>query len=138
MTNEYLRVFRAFTDKNRIQILELLCGGEQCACILLDSLKISQHRRMYLCQPPSNPDRAEAAGLYCKILKGTVQASILDSQKAYSKTGSMPSEFVLRTYRHKIIYKTSNGPYKPREEHCGTFKNSICPTAAPEGFYGTK
>lgn len=53
MTDEYMRVFRAFTDKNRIQILELLCGGEQCACVLLEDLKISQptlsHHMKILC-----------------------------------------------------------------------------------------
>ena len=36
MQQDYLRVFRAFTDANRVQILELLCGGEQCACVLLE------------------------------------------------------------------------------------------------------
>ena len=54
MKNDYLRVFKAFTEKNRIQILELLCGGEQCACVLLEDLKISQptlsHHMRILCQ----------------------------------------------------------------------------------------
>ena len=40
--NEYFRVFRAFSDKNRVRILELLCNGEQCACVLLDDLSIGQ------------------------------------------------------------------------------------------------
>ncbi|HWQ79330.1 MAG TPA: metalloregulator ArsR/SmtB family transcription factor [Anaerovoracaceae bacterium] len=40
--NEYIRVFRAFTDENRVRILELLSKGEQCACILLEDLNISQ------------------------------------------------------------------------------------------------
>jgi ArsR family transcriptional regulator len=51
--NEYIRVFRAFTDENRVRILELLSKGEQCACILLDDLKISQptlsHHMKILC-----------------------------------------------------------------------------------------
>ncbi|NLM46768.1 MAG: winged helix-turn-helix transcriptional regulator [Firmicutes bacterium] len=47
MINEYLRVFRAFTDENRVRILELLSGGEQCACILLEELKISQPTLSY-------------------------------------------------------------------------------------------
>lgn len=54
MLQEYLRVFRAFTDENRMQILELLCGGEQCACVLLEHLKISQptlsHHMKILCK----------------------------------------------------------------------------------------
>jgi ArsR family transcriptional regulator len=53
MRNEYIRVFRAFTDKSRVRILELLCDGEQCACILLNDLKISQptlsHHMKILC-----------------------------------------------------------------------------------------
>ena len=31
MRSEYVRVFRAFTDENRIRILEILSEGEQCA-----------------------------------------------------------------------------------------------------------
>lgn len=47
MKNEYVRVFRAFTDESRVRVLELLCAGEQCACILLDDLKISQPTLSY-------------------------------------------------------------------------------------------
>ncbi len=53
MLNEYIRVFRAFTDENRVRILQLLCDGEQCTCILLKELKISQptlsHHMKILC-----------------------------------------------------------------------------------------
>ena len=42
MKNELQRVFRAFSDENRVRVLELLCGGEQCACILLEEMDISQ------------------------------------------------------------------------------------------------
>jgi ArsR family transcriptional regulator len=47
MRNEYVRVFRAFTDENRIRVLEILSEGEQCACVLLDELKISQPTLSY-------------------------------------------------------------------------------------------
>lgn len=54
MEQEYMRVFRAFTDKSRVRVLELLCKGEQCACVLLDDLKISQptlsHHMKILCE----------------------------------------------------------------------------------------
>lgn len=54
MKKEYLRVFRAFSDENRVQILEILCKGEQCACVLLEQLQISQptlsHHMKLLCQ----------------------------------------------------------------------------------------
>jgi ArsR family transcriptional regulator len=54
MNKEYIRVFRAFTDESRVRVLELLCDGEQCACVLLDDLKISQptlsHHMKILCE----------------------------------------------------------------------------------------
>jgi ArsR family transcriptional regulator len=53
MNNEYLRVFRAFSDINRLRILEILKDGEQCACVLLDGLNVSQptlsHHMRILC-----------------------------------------------------------------------------------------
>ena len=48
------RVFKAFCDENRLQILELLRTGEKCACVLLEDLKISQptlsHHMKILCE----------------------------------------------------------------------------------------
>lgn len=35
-------IFKAIGDENRVRILKLLLTGEKCACVLLDSLKISQ------------------------------------------------------------------------------------------------
>lgn len=40
-------VFKAFCDVNRLQILEILRSGEKCACVLLESLKISQSTLSY-------------------------------------------------------------------------------------------
>lgn len=39
---EIARIYKAFGDENRLHILELLKGGEHCACELLDELQISQ------------------------------------------------------------------------------------------------
>lgn len=36
------KVFKAFCDENRLQILELLQSGEKCACVLLEQLNIGQ------------------------------------------------------------------------------------------------
>ncbi|MDP4121097.1 MAG: metalloregulator ArsR/SmtB family transcription factor [Bacillota bacterium] len=36
------KIFKAFCDENRLQILELLQNGERCACILLEKLNICQ------------------------------------------------------------------------------------------------
>jgi ArsR family transcriptional regulator len=53
MDSEYMRVFKAFTNESRIRVLEILCNGEECACVLLDDLKISQptlsHHMKILC-----------------------------------------------------------------------------------------
>lgn len=45
MRNKYqdtARMYKAFCDENRLRILDLLKGGEHCACELLDGLQISQ------------------------------------------------------------------------------------------------
>lgn len=56
MASEYTeiaKVFKAFCDENRLQILEMLCSGEKCACKLLDELRIGQstlsHHMKILC-----------------------------------------------------------------------------------------
>ena len=50
---ETARVFKAFCDENRLQILEMLRSGEKCACKLLEELQISQstlsHHMKILC-----------------------------------------------------------------------------------------
>ena len=47
------RVFKAFCDENRLQILEMLQSGEKCDCKLLEALQISQstlsHHMKILC-----------------------------------------------------------------------------------------
>lgn len=48
------KVFKAFCDEKRLQIIELLRGGEKCACVLLNDLNISQptlsHHMKILCE----------------------------------------------------------------------------------------
>ena len=39
---ENAKVFKAFCDENRLKILEMLRGGEKCACVLLKRMDISQ------------------------------------------------------------------------------------------------
>lgn len=50
---ETARVFKAFCDENRLQILALLRSGEKCACKLLEELQIGQstlsHHMKILC-----------------------------------------------------------------------------------------
>ena len=50
MTSVYqshAKVFKAFCDDKRLQILELLRGGEKCACVLMDKLDMGQSAISY-------------------------------------------------------------------------------------------
>lgn len=50
MTNIYeeqAKVFKAFCDEKRLRILELLRGGEKCACVLLEQLELGQSGLSY-------------------------------------------------------------------------------------------
>lgn len=46
-------IFKAFSDENRLMILELLQSGDKCACKLLENLNIGQstlsHHMKILC-----------------------------------------------------------------------------------------
>ena len=118
MNKEYLRVFRAFTDENRLQILELLCAGEQCACVLLDSLKISQptlsHHMKLLCQSGIVKSRRVGPWNYYSINKeGCEFASRLLSIVAKKKLNTTIElfsafyRFLSRFRRHPV---TSTAP----------------------------
>ncbi|NLH01729.1 MAG: winged helix-turn-helix transcriptional regulator [Clostridiales bacterium] len=41
------RVFRALSDEKRLEIIELLRGGEKCACVLLRHMDIGQSGLSY-------------------------------------------------------------------------------------------
>ena len=65
------RVFKAFCDENRLQILEMLRSGEKCACKLLDDLKISQstlsHHMKILCESGIVTSREEGKWTHYQI-----------------------------------------------------------------------
>lgn len=44
---EHAKVFKAFCDENRLRILDLLRGGEKCACVLLEQLDLGQSGLSY-------------------------------------------------------------------------------------------
>ena len=50
---ERAKIFKAFCDENRLQILDMLKSGEKCACKLVEELDISQstlsHHMKILC-----------------------------------------------------------------------------------------
>jgi len=44
---EHAKVFKAFCDEKRLRILELLRGGEKCACVLTERLHMGQSALSY-------------------------------------------------------------------------------------------
>jgi ArsR family transcriptional regulator, arsenate/arsenite/antimonite-responsive transcriptional repressor len=57
------KLFKAFCDENRLQILEMLRSGEKCACKLLENLNIGQstlsHHMKILCDSGIVESRSE-------------------------------------------------------------------------------
>ena len=75
VSKETARVFKAFCDENRLQILELLRGGEKCACRLLEEMSISQptlsHHMKILCDSGIVVGRKEGKWMhYCLSPEG--------------------------------------------------------------------
>ena len=70
-------VFKAFCDENRIRILNLLYGGEKCACRLLEELSISQptlsHHMKILCDSGIVLGRKEGKWMHYRISMEGVQ-----------------------------------------------------------------
>lgn len=73
------QVFKALCDENRIRILKLLCGGEKCACKLLQELNISQstlsHHMKILCDSGIVTGRKEGTWMHYSISSEGVQAA---------------------------------------------------------------
>lgn len=44
---QHARVFKALCDEKRLRIIELLRGGEKCACVLLEQLDLGQSGLSY-------------------------------------------------------------------------------------------
>lgn len=69
--NEMIRVFKAFSDENRLSILSLLRTGEKCACDLLEDLRITQptlsHHMKILCDAGIVQGRKEGKWVYYSI-----------------------------------------------------------------------
>ena len=80
MSSEYVRVFKALSDANRIRILELLCESEECACVLLDDLQISQatlsHHMKILTDSKIVSARKEGKWTYYSISKENIDYAI--------------------------------------------------------------
>ena len=69
--SERAKVFKALCDENRLMILEILQGGEKCACKLLDELNIGQstlsHHMRILCDSGIVSSRKEGKWTHYSI-----------------------------------------------------------------------
>ena len=78
--NDTVRVFKAFCDENRLQILELLRTGEKCACKLLDDLHITQstlsHHMKILCDSGVVVGRKEGKWMHYSISEEGVKRMV--------------------------------------------------------------
>lgn len=82
-------IFKAFSDENRIRILEQLLTGEKCACVLLDSLHITQptlsHHMKILCDADIVISRKEGKWTHYSISKNGGEYAI-ECLKALTNT----------------------------------------------------
>lgn len=64
-------IFKAFCDENRIRILQLLLQGEECACKLLEEMKITQptlsHHMKILCDSGIVTGRKDGKWMYYSV-----------------------------------------------------------------------
>lgn len=79
------RVFKAFCDENRLQILAMLRSGEKCACKLLEELRIGQstlsHHMRILCDSGIVSGRKEGKWVHYRIdPEGCARAAALLAQ----------------------------------------------------------
>lgn len=79
---EHAKIFKAFCDEKRLRILELLRGGEKCACVLLEHLDVVQSGLSYhmkiLVESGVVESRQEGKWTYYKISeKGSSYAGTL-------------------------------------------------------------
>ena len=67
------KIFKALCDEKRLSILELLKGGEKCACVLMEELNIAQSALSYhmkiLCESGIVTSRQEGKWTHYTISK---------------------------------------------------------------------
>jgi len=76
---ETVRVFKAFCDEKRLEILAMLRNGEKCACVLLSQMDISQSTLSYhmkvLCESGVVQSRQEGKWTHYRLDSNGVQAA---------------------------------------------------------------
>lgn len=77
---EVARVFKAFCDPRRLQILELLRSGEKCACMLQGELDFGQSALSYhmkiLCESGIVASRQEGKWTHYRLSQSDASAAI--------------------------------------------------------------
>lgn len=70
-------MFKALGDENRIQILQMLRGGEKCACRILEEMKVTQptlsHHMKILCDCGIVNGRKEGKWMHYSISEDGVR-----------------------------------------------------------------
>lgn len=73
MLEEKYKIFKALADINRLHIIELLQGGELCACKLLNEVHVGQptlsHHMKILCDSGLVSARKEGKWVYYSLNK---------------------------------------------------------------------
>lgn len=77
---ETTRIFKALCDERRLKVLELLKGGEECACLLLEQLNMAQSSLSYhmkiLCDSGIVDSRQDGKWTYYKISESGSDSAI--------------------------------------------------------------
>lgn len=78
---EYAFVFKALADETRLKILEMLVGGELCACKILEQVKITQPTLSYhmriLCDSGLVRGRRDGAWMRYTINRRRLSSALL-------------------------------------------------------------
>jgi ArsR family transcriptional regulator len=90
---QIVKVAKALSDENRLQILEMLKTGEKCACVLLDEMKITQptlsHHMRILCDAGLVTGRKEGRWVHYSIDRNAADEALRAiSSKISAGTGS--------------------------------------------------
>lgn len=87
-SKEVAMMFKALCDENRVQILQLLQGGERCACSLLEEMQITQptlsHHMKILCDSGVVIGRKEGKWMHYSISKEGMEKG-MDFLKEFTK-----------------------------------------------------
>lgn len=91
---DYARVFKALGDPKRVMIIDMLSGGELCACKILERFEISQstlsHHMKILCECGLVRAREQGKWTYYSLDGDTVSAIMQFFRDITSNKGNCP------------------------------------------------